>query len=40
MGFYTPATTGWENHPLWTKDPVMAPYALAGQAGQTPGYAG
>lgn len=39
-GFYTPATTGWESHPLWKKNPVMAPFALAGQAGQTPGYPG
>lgn len=40
MGFYTPATAGWENHALWSKDPVMAPYAIAGKMGLTPGYPG
>ena len=40
LGFYTPATTGWESHELWKKDPVMAPYAVAGKQGLTPGYPG
>jgi multiple sugar transport system substrate-binding protein len=39
-GFYTPATTGWENDPVWKKDPVMAPYAVAGKLGLTPGHPG
>ena len=40
LGFYTPATTGWENHTIWTKDPIMAPYAVAGKLGATPGHPG
>ncbi len=40
LGFYTPATTGWETHPLWSKDPIMAPYAVAGKIGLTPGHPG
>jgi multiple sugar transport system substrate-binding protein len=40
LGFYTPGTTGWETHPMWSKDPVMAPYAVAGKLGATPGRAG
>lgn len=40
LGFYTPATTGWENHALWKKDPIMAPYAVAGKLGATPGHPG
>ena len=40
LGFYTPATTGWEAHALWKKDPVMAPYAVAGRQGLTPGHPG
>jgi len=40
QGFNTPPTTGWEDHPLWKKDPVMAPYAVAGKLGTTPGYPG
>ena len=40
LGFYTPATTGWENHSLWKKDPNMAPYAVAGKQGLTPGHPG
>ena len=39
-GFYTPATTGWENHAVWTKDPAMAPFAVAGKLGATPGHPG
>ena len=39
-GFYTPGTTGWEKHALWTKDPVMAPFAVAGKIGLTPGHPG
>jgi len=40
QGFYTPPTTGWETHALWKKDPVMAPYAVAGKLGLTPGHPG
>jgi multiple sugar transport system substrate-binding protein len=39
-GFYTPGTTGWENDPVWTKDPAMAPFAVAGKLGATPGLPG
>jgi len=39
-GFYTPGTTGWETHPLWTKNPVMEPFAVAGKIGLTPGHPG
>ena len=31
---------GWEDHELWKKDPVMAPFAVAGKLGLTPGYPG
>jgi multiple sugar transport system substrate-binding protein len=40
QGFYTPGTTSWESHPMWKKDPVMAPYAVAGKQGLTPGHPG
>ena len=40
QGFYTPATTSWESHALWSQNPVMAPFAVAGKLGQTPGYPG
>jgi len=40
QGFYTPGTPSWETHALWKKDPVMAPFAVAGQQGLTPGYPG
>ena len=40
LGFYQPGTTSWENHDLWKKDPVMAPFAVAGKLGLTPGYPG
>ncbi|MEZ5843227.1 MAG: extracellular solute-binding protein [Hyphomicrobiaceae bacterium] len=39
-GFYTPGTTSWENHKLWSANPVMAPYAVAGKLGATPGHPG
>ena len=39
-GFYTPGTTGWETHPMWDRDPVMKPYAVAGKLGATPGRMG
>jgi multiple sugar transport system substrate-binding protein len=38
QGFYTPGTTSWEKHAMWGQNPVMAPFAVAGQQGQTPGY--
>lgn len=40
LGFYTPGTASWETHDLWKKDPVMAPYAVAGKQGLTPGHPG
>jgi multiple sugar transport system substrate-binding protein len=40
QGFYTPGTTGWETHPVWTANPVMAPFAVAGKMGATPGHPG
>lgn len=40
LGFYTPGTKSWETHPMWDKDPVMKPYAVAGKLGATPGRAG
>ena len=39
-GFCTPPTAKWEAHPLWSQDPVMAPYKVAAKLGQAPGYAG
>lgn len=40
QGFYTPGTTGWETHAVWTQNPVMAPFAVAGKLGATPGHPG
>lgn len=40
QGFYTPGTMGWETHAVWTKNPVMAPFAVAGKLGLTPGHPG
>jgi multiple sugar transport system substrate-binding protein len=40
LGFDTPGTKSWETHPMWEKDPVMKPYAVAGKLGATPGRAG
>lgn len=39
-GFYTPGTTSWETHETWTKNPVMAPFAVAGKLGLTVGHPG
>jgi len=39
-GFATPPTQKWESHKLWSEDPVMEPYKVAGKLGQSPGYAG
>jgi multiple sugar transport system substrate-binding protein len=39
-GFYTPGTESWQKHDMWTKNPVMAPFAVAGKLGKTPGYPG
>ena len=39
-GFYTPGPSSWQKHETWTKNPVMAPFALAGTLGKTPGYPG
>lgn len=40
QGFYTPGTTSWETHSMWKKDAAMAPFAIAGKSGLTPGYPG
>ena len=39
-GFATGPTVDTEKSPVWQKDPVMAPYAVAGKLGQTPGLEG
>ncbi len=39
-GFYTPGSESWQKHDMWAKNPVMAPFAVAGKAGKTPGYPG
>ena len=39
-GFYTPGSESWQKHEMWAKNPVMAPFALAGKLGKTPGYPG
>src|SRR5258708_39308936 len=39
-GFAVGSTTLWENHPLWTEDPVMLPFRSAGRSGRLMGYAG
>jgi multiple sugar transport system substrate-binding protein len=40
QGFYTPPTSGWETHKVWTSNPVMAPFATIGKSGLAPGYPG
>ncbi len=40
QGFYTPATSSWEQHAVWKQDPVMAPFATAAKAGLTVGHPG
>jgi multiple sugar transport system substrate-binding protein len=40
QGFYTPGTTSWETHAMWNQNPVMAPFAVAGKLGATPGRSG
>jgi len=39
-GFATPCTPEWEKHAVWSEDPVMEPFKIAGKLGRTPGYAG
>jgi multiple sugar transport system substrate-binding protein len=39
-GFATPPTAEWEKHKVWTEDPVMEPYKVAGALGRTVGFAG
>src|SRR6266550_3025373 len=39
-GFATPCTPEWEKHKVWSEDPVMEPYKVAGRLARTPGYAG
>jgi multiple sugar transport system substrate-binding protein len=40
QGFSTGATKAWENHKLWSEDPVMAPFRTAAESGRFAGYAG
>ena len=40
QGFYTPGSEVWQTHAMWSQNPVMAPFALAGKQGKTPGYPG
>jgi multiple sugar transport system substrate-binding protein len=39
-GYSVGATTIWEQDPIWSKDPVMAPFRTVGRAAHFPGYAG
>jgi multiple sugar transport system substrate-binding protein len=39
-GFATPCTPEWEKHKVWTEDPVMEPFKVAGKLARTPGFAG
>jgi multiple sugar transport system substrate-binding protein len=39
-GYSVGATTVWEQDPIWSKDPVMAPFRTAGRGAQFPGYPG
>ena len=39
-GFATGPTAEWEKSKMWDEDPVMAPFRVAGQLGQIPGYPG
>jgi multiple sugar transport system substrate-binding protein len=39
-GYATPCTAQWEEHKVWSEDPVMAPFKVAGRLGRSPGYAG
>jgi len=39
-GYSVGATTVWENDPIWSKDPVMAPFRTVARGAQFPGYAG
>jgi multiple sugar transport system substrate-binding protein len=40
QGFSVGATTDWEKHTLWGKDPVMLPFRQAARTGRFAGYAG
>src|SRR3989442_5263137 len=40
QGFAVGCTTFWQNHPVWTKDPVMQPFRSAVASGRMMGYAG
>jgi multiple sugar transport system substrate-binding protein len=40
QGYATGPTKSWEDHTIWDKDPVMAPYRVAGRLGRVYGYAG
>ena len=39
-GYSVGATTIWEQDPIWSKDPVMAPFRTVGRGAHFPGYAG
>jgi multiple sugar transport system substrate-binding protein len=40
QGFSTGTTLDTEKNPIWSANPIMAPFAFAGKFGQTPGYEG
>ena len=39
-GYTVGATTVWEQDPIWSKDPVMAPFRTVGRGAQFPGFPG
>ncbi len=39
-GYSVGATTVWEQDPIWSKDPVMAPFRTVGRGAHFPGYTG
>jgi multiple sugar transport system substrate-binding protein len=40
QGFSIPATREWSKHPIWEKDPVMAPFKDVIQSARAPGWPG
>jgi multiple sugar transport system substrate-binding protein len=40
QGYTDGATLYWENHPLWSKDPVLLPFKNIPRTGRLDGYAG
>lgn len=39
-GYYAGPAKHWETHPIWQKEPVMAPILECAKRGQVPGFAG